>query len=248
MSTAGLSASAPAIAPKSLAARCVGVLLSPVTAFQEIVQAPGYIGPIVVLTLFSVAVTETMLNKIGMDFIIRRSIVQSGQSLTPEQIDQAVQRGASFGAIFAHLGGLLGVGVMVLVVAALGMLIANTIYGGEVKYGTSLAVAAYSYIPSVFASIIAVVMILFGDRESFNPNNLTPTNLGFFLDIHSVSKPLYTLATSLDVFSFWILGLLGIGFAAAIGKKTKPLSVFLPFLGLWAVWVLVRAGLAMLSS
>lgn len=247
MSTADLSAPAPAAAPKSLAERVIGVLLSPVEAFQEIVQAPGFLGPIILLTVLSIAVTETMLNKIGMDFIIRQSIAQSGQSLTPEQIDQAVQRGATFGSIFAHVGGLLGVAIVTLIIAGIGLLIANAIYGGEVNFKTAYSVATYSFIPSVFSSIIAVVMILFGDRESFNPRNPAPTDLGFFLDIHTTSKPLYALASSLDIFSFWIMGLLGIGFAAAIGKKTKPLSVFLPFFGLWAVWVLVRMGLAMIG-
>ena len=55
-----------------------------------------------------------------------------------------------------------------------------------------------------------------------------------------------TLAGSLDLFSFWSLAMLGIGFSQAAGGKVGAGKIFLIFLGLWLAWVLVKVGLVAL--
>jgi Yip1 domain len=231
-------------APQSFAARVAGVFLSPGETFTDIVRRPNFWPPLILGVAGSALIAETMLAKVGMERIVRSAIEQSGRasSMTPDQVEQAVSQGAKFGTIFAHLGGLLGAPVVLLIVAAVGMGITGGIFGSSVSFKTAFSIACYANLVSVLGAVMAFVMILFGDPDHFNPQSPVPTNLGFFLDPQQTSKPLFALATSLDLFSFWLMGLLGIGFSAATGKRAKPFSVFLCFFGLWSVLVLARMG------
>ncbi len=46
--------------------RLVGVFLSPRESFADIVREPDFVAPLIAIVLSTVAVTETMLAKIGM--------------------------------------------------------------------------------------------------------------------------------------------------------------------------------------
>lgn len=231
---------------KSFPERFLGVYISPGETFADIVRKPGFIAPMIVAAIMSIAVTETMLAKIGMERIIRMSIEHSSRasSMTPQQVDQAVEQGAKIGGIIAHVAGVLGAPIILLILAGIGLLIVNAIFGGQANFKTALSVACYAYMPAVLGGLMTIALILFGDPEHFNPENPAPTNVGFFLNPLDTSKPLLRFATSLDVFTFWLLILLGMGFSAASGRKAKTVSVFLVFLGLWLVLVLGRVAWA----
>jgi hypothetical protein len=94
---------------------------------------------------------------------------------------------------------------------------------------------------------MAVAMILFGDPEHFNAQNPVPGNVGFFLNAREVSKPLYAVASSADIFTIWFLILLGVGLSQATGGKVKASSISLVYAGFWMIWVLGKAGLAMIG-
>ena|SRR5579863_351242 len=232
--------------PKSIIERFIGVYISPGETFADIARKPDFIAPLIVGMVAAIAVTETMLAKIGMERIVRMSLEHSSQasSMTPEQMDQAVSRGANIGAIAAHVFGILGVPIFLVIIAALGLLFVNAIFGGQINFVKALAVSCYANLPSVLGSVMAVALIFFGDPEHFNPQSPMPSNLGFFLS-PDTSKPLMVLASAGDIFSFWFMILLGIGYSEASGKKVKPLTIFLCFFGLRAVLLCAQMGVAM---
>ena len=236
-------------APLSFVQRCAGVFFSPRETFAEIARQPDFIGPLVISIMASVAMTETMLTRIGMERIIRMSIERSSRasSMSPEQIEQAVNQGAKVGAVFAHLGGLLGPAVVLLIIAGLGLLILNGIFGAQVKFATVFAVTCYANLVGILGIAMAIAVILFGDPEHFNPQDPTPSNPGFFLNPVETSRSVMALAASFDIFALWFMALLGIGLSEATGRRVKALSIFLSYFGLWAVWVLARMGLAQLG-
>jgi Yip1-like protein len=229
---------------QSFAARVAGVFLSPLETFAVIARRPDFWPSLILGIAGNLLVAETVLARVGMARVVRSAIEQSARSasMTPEQLEQAVRQGARFGTIFTHLGGLLGAPVFLLVLAAVGMAISSAIFGSGVNFKTAFSIACYANLVNVLEAVIAVVMILFGDPDHFNPRSPVPTSLGFFLDPQRTSKPFYALATSLDLFSFWLMALLGIGFSAAIQRRARPFSVFLCFFGLWTVLVLARMG------
>ncbi|MBZ5542823.1 MAG: YIP1 family protein [Acidobacteriia bacterium] len=229
--------------------RWLNVYISPGAAFQDIARKPEFIFPLIVGVVGGLAVIETMLGKIGAAQIIRTSIEQSGRAsnMTAEQMQQAISRGSPFVTVTTHLVAVLGPVIFVLIVAALGLAIVNGILGGKLGFKTSLSVAAYSILPGAISSLMTVAVILFGDVERFNPNNPSPTNLGFFLNPLETSKPLMAVASSVDLFSVWTLVLLGIGYSEVTGRKVKALSVSMIYLGALLVWVLGKVGLAAIT-
>lgn len=246
----GATASAAEVAGpgKSIGARLVGVFFSPGATFADIARKPDFLVPLLLLVACSVAVTETMLAKIGIEQIIRNQIEHSsrGASMTPEQIQQAVEQGAKFGAILTHIIGVVAVPIFLLIIAGVGMLIVSAIFGSPVSFKTAFSVASYANVIFILSSLMTLAMILFGDAEHYNPQNAIPSNPAFFLD-PGTSKPLMALAGSIDIFSFWIMALLAIGFSQATQRKVKTMSVFLCFFGLWAVVVVIKIGLSMLG-
>jgi len=233
--------------PMSFGARFAGVFHSPGSTFADIARKPGWLAPLLVLVASAVLFTEAMLWKVGMDRIIRMSLEQSPRAaqMAPEQVEQAVTQGGKIWAIFAHLGGVLGTPIVMLIVAGLGLLIVNAIFGKDLEFPVAFSVTCYSHLPSILAMLMGLAMIFLGDVERFNVRNPIPTNPGFFLNPLETSKPLYVLASSLDIFTIWLLVLLGIGFSAATGRKVKASSIFACFAGLWIVWVLIKLGLSL---
>lgn len=234
--------------PKSFGARLVGVFISPSPTFADIARKPDFLFPLIVAVIAALAVTETMLAKIGMERIVRLSIEQSSRaaSMSPEQMEQAVTQGAKFGAVLAHLGALLGPPIGLLIIAGLGLLIVNGIFGAQLNFRTAFSVTCYANLVTILGALMALLLVLFGDAEHFNPQNFVPSNVGFFLNPSETSKPVYSLAGSLDLFTIWLIGLLGIGFSEATGSKVKTTSVLLSYLGLWIIWVLGKMGFAIL--
>lgn len=227
------------------AGRCFGVFTDPVGTFNAIVRKPDFWPPLIILILIWIALSELMAGKIGIETIVRRSLELSGRAsgMTPEQMQKAVEQGAKVGSIFLHFS-FLNIPIFLIIIAAIGMLILKAVFGTPIGFKKAFSVAVYADLPYVIAGILGIFVISFGDPAGFNPQNFIPANVGFFLSPENISRPLYSIATALNVFSFWLMGLLGIGFAAAAGRKMRPRSVFFCFLGLWVIWVLVRAGLA----
>ncbi len=124
---------------KSFPARFAGVFLSPGSTFTDIVRKPDFLAPLIAAVVAAVAVTETMLAKIGMERIVRASIDQSSRasSMSPEKVQQAIEQGARFGAIIAHISGLVGVPIVVLILAGLGLAILNGIFGQASEFQDS---------------------------------------------------------------------------------------------------------------
>jgi len=232
---------------RSFWSRWVGVYFSPRPAFEDIARKPDFILPLVVSVVSALAVTETLLAKVGMARIIRMSIEQSGRNLPAEQMEQAVRSGETIGTVMAHVGAVLGGPIFMLILAALALAIVNGIFGGQINFKTSFAVACYANLIGVLGALMALPLILFGDLERFNPQNPMPSNVGFFLNPLETSKPLMAVAGSLDIFSFWLIALLGVGYSAAAGGKIKAFSIGAIYFGLWLIIVLGKVGFALLT-
>jgi len=234
---------------QSFPERLLGIFISPAETLADVARKPGFLAPLIAVVIAAIAVTETMLWKIGMERIVRMSIEQSSRasSMSPDQMDQAVRQGARIGAIFAHIGGIVVPPIALLIIAGLGLLIVNLIFGAQTKFKKVFSLICYANLVSLLGSLMAVAVILFGDPDHFNAQNPVPSNVGFFLNPREVSKPLYSLASSADIFTIWLLILIAVGLAEGTGRKVKPLPIFLVYAGFWVVWILVKMGLSMLG-
>lgn len=234
---------------QSFLERIIGVFTEPGKTFEDIARRPDFISPLILLILVSLAVTETMLSKIGMQRIIQASLLQSGQAsqLTPEQINQAIARGAAIASVFAHLSALFGVPIFLAAVAGVGLLVLNGVFGIQASFKKVFSVACYADLPSVLGGMMAMAVMFFGDPDHFNPRSPSPSNLGFFLNPLETSRPVLALASSFDIFIVWFLILLAIGLSRVSNGAVKSRSIFFIYFGLWMILVVARVGFALVT-
>ena len=230
--------------------RALEVFTSPGRAFESIVRRPDFLVPLIIMTVSSIVVVEAMLQKVGVGRIIRHSIEMSGRAsqLTPEQIDQAVQRTSAITGILMRAGAVVGVPIFLLVIAAVGLFVVNVVFGASANFKTCFSVVCYANLVLLISAVLGLVMILLGDVEQFNAENFTPTTVGFFLNPHETSKPLYTLASSFDLLRIWFIVLASMGLSAATSRKVGTLGIFLAYLGIWIVIVLGHVGFVALMG
>jgi hypothetical protein len=250
MGDAVVSPAEPDVPAQSFPERLMGVFISPGETFADVARKPDFWAPLITLILGSVAVVETMLWKIGMERIIRMQLAQSSRTanMSPEDLDKIVATQVKVGAIFAHVVGVVGPPIGLLVIAGIGILIVNVIFGARSRFKTVFSLVCYADLVTLLGAIMSIALMFFGDPDRFNSQNPVPGNIGFFLNPHDVSKPLYALASSADIFSIWLLILLGIGLSKGTGGKVKPTPIFLVFTGIWLLWVLAKVGLSMIGS
>lgn len=229
----------------SAADRCFGVFTEPAKTFASIVRKPDCLAPLIAMIVLSIVTIQLLLSRVGAVEIVRRSLEESGRASTmsTQQMQQALTTGAKYTAGFMHVSSVIGVPILVLILAVVGMFIMKLFFGRPVRFKTAYSLATYAEFPTIIAWILAIIVVEMGDPAAINPRNLTPTNFGFFLPRGSVSKFVMSIGTSVDLFSFWVMALLGIAFASSAKGKVKPRSVFFCFLGLWIIFVLIRAGL-----
>ena len=226
--------------------RALNIFISPGRAFDSIIQRPDFIAPLILTIVGSGVFIEAIIQKIGVTRIIRHAIEAGGkaQQLSPEQLDQTVNRAAAFTAISMRVFGTLGIPIFLLIIAAAGLLIANVIFGGSAKFKTCFAVVCYSNLVLQLAVVLGLIMVFMGDPEQFNPENPTPTTLGFFLNPREISKVVYVLASSFDILRVWFIALASMGISRATEKRVGTTAIFLAYLGLWILIVLGHAGMA----
>jgi hypothetical protein len=227
--------------PQSFPSRFMGVFFSPGETFASIARRPDFIAPLIVLMAGTIAVTETIIAKIGMERILRMALEQRGQANIPPE---AFQRALQIQSIIMHVVGVVSLPIILLIIAAVGLLIVNALFGAKVSFKQAFSATCYANLVGFLGALMALALILFGDPEHFNLQNFIPTNPGYFMNPLETSKPMAAVAGSLDIFTFWVMALLSIGFSEATMRKVRARTLFFIFFGLWAVWVLGKVGLA----
>ncbi len=149
----------------SFFSRALGVFISPGRTFDSIARRPDFLAPLITMTVASMVLIEAMLQKIGAGRIIRISIEMSGKAaqMSPEQIDQAVSKTATFVAISMRLGGILVPPIIMVVIAAVGLFIVNVVFGASADFKTCLSVVCYANMVLLVGVVLGLVLTFFGD-------------------------------------------------------------------------------------
>jgi hypothetical protein len=231
--------------------RLLGIFISPGETFADVARKPDFVPPLVLLVLLSVAGAEAFLHKIGMEPILKWALEHSSRtaSMAPDQIQGLVEKMVPYYTWIARAAGVVWPVLVVLVAAVVGLVAVNSVFGGQITFKTAFSISCYAYAVNIIYDLIALTMTAFGDPEHFisNPQNPTPTSVGFFLNPLDTSKPLLALGGSLEIFTFWNMALLAVGLSVGPGRKAKAVPLFFTLFGLWVVMVLIKMGLATLG-
>jgi hypothetical protein len=223
----------------SALARVAGVFASPGPTFASIARRPGWVLPLLISTVLSIAGAAAIVPRIDFEAAVRERIAARDQTIPEDRVEQIIAAQKKFAGFFAYVSALLAPTLITLVLALI-FWISFKAFGWELTFRKSFGVTAHALLPSIFSSML---LIFFATRlDLINPadiGDLTHANLGLFVDRHG-NPVLHSLLGSVDVISIWVFALLVIGFALAANVPRKKSALLIG--ALWVIYVLGKAG------
>jgi hypothetical protein len=242
--TIAVSPDAPEPAPQmSAISRVFNVLFSPKKTFEDIVRKPGWVVPLLISTILSIGVSFTMAQRVNWREYISQQMEKSPQAaqLSPEQKEQRLDAGVKFTTPFVYAVGVVGpvIGALVFALIFWG---AYSLMGGiSTNFSTAFSIAAHAFMTGLISAPLLILVLFLKDPSAIDPNNPLASNIAaVFPD--DAPQWLVALGKSFDVFTFWTLILLAIGFAAVNPKKLKGAKPYTIAFSVWAVYVVLRVG------
>jgi hypothetical protein len=226
--------------PDSAFGRLVGVFVSPVRTFAAIAKKPTWLVPFLLWTALSFLVGQLVVTRMDLRKTIQDGAEQRGQTMTDAQLEKAVEQSRKMSWLFEILPVLVPALISVLVAGVYWM--ACQAFGWELKFRQSYGVTIHAFLPGIVLSVGLLAMLW--NRQSIDPQtvgDLLPTNPGVLVSAKS-AKALHSLLSSLDVMSFWTMGLLVLGLSAASGAPRGRMAGLV--FGLWGLYVLGKTGIA----
>jgi hypothetical protein len=250
MATTPVSAPAPDAQPSlSPVARIIGVFFSPKSTFQDIVRKPSWMLPILLTTILSILVSVAINQRINWREFMSQQIEKSPRAaqMSAEQKQQQIEGGAKFTPPFTYAIGVLGPIVITLIITLV-MWGAYSLFGGaSTNFTTAFSITAHAFLTGLVSSPLFILILYLKPYGTADLDNPVAANLAAFLPDES-AKWLVALCKSIDLFTFWTLILLAIGFAAVNPKKLKGAKPFTIAFIVWAVFVVCRIGWAFIFS
>ncbi len=217
----------------------IDLYFSPREAFTRIVRSPRILVPLVAYGLIVLGFTGVWMSKMDPTEFMKTQIEESGRAdqMSAEQRQMQIEQGARFMGVGGWVFGPVFIVIMLLVVSGALMFIYRFFFAGEVSFKQSLAIVVWVFLAVSIVSVpvTLAVLALKGDWN-VDPNQVVQANLGLLLDKSTAAKPLWALATSIDVFVLWMVFLLAVGFGVACRKPTSS--------AIWGVgiaWALIVA-------
>jgi hypothetical protein len=229
--------------------RILGVLFSPKATFESIVRRPTWILPLILIVVVSVGVVFTFSQRVGWrNFMIRQNQQNSRtqkqmESMTEEQREKLIDTQTKVAPIFAYVAVVLLPFISALVVGAVLMLAFNLIHGTKIGFVPSLGIISYSWVPGIIGALLGILVLFLKDPSTVDLEHLVASNGGAFL-ADDAPKWMLTLFTAFDLFAFWNMILMAIGFSAADPKKISFGKALGTVVGVWLIYVIVKVGLA----
>jgi hypothetical protein len=229
--------------------RIAAVFFEPKKAFADIAARPRWIVPVVLILLVSMTLTILYTQRGGWRVMMQQRMDDSSRAaqMTPEQREQAIEMGAKYAAMSVYFTPVI-IAVMFLIVAGVLTGITAGILSAPVRFKQVFAIVCYANLPGIISGLMTIVVLQLKNLADFNLSNPLMFNPGAFMDPKTSSKFLYSLATSLDLFSFWIMLLIATGLKAAAGKKLSFGGAFFAVALPWAVYVLGKSAFAGMFS
>lgn len=229
--------------------RVIGVIFSPKATFEDIARKPSWVLPILITTVLSVISVVALNQRVNWHDYIIQQIEKSPRAdqLTAEQKQQQADMGAKFTVGIVYASGLLVPICFALLVGLVMWGAYNLLAGTGARFSQSFAILAHAGLVGIVSTPLFLLVLFLKPPGTLDPENPLATNLAALLPEES-AKWLVTLCKSIDVFTFWTLILVAIGFAAVNPRKLKGAKSFIIAFTVWAVYVVIRVGVAFIFS
>ncbi|HVS00424.1 MAG TPA: Yip1 family protein [Thermoanaerobaculia bacterium] len=221
----------------SAANRIWKVLVAPRETFQSIAAHPSWGLLFVVTVLVSIAAWYLLAQKIDFAESLRQQFEQQGRDVP----SGTAEKMAGVTKIITLVGA--GIAPMVLVLLMALVYMAFNLFGGRLRYVTSVSVVLHAGVPNLLKLLLSLPVAMSRDSILLEEAQmgLLKSNLAAFAP-ENAGRQLYLLLASFDVFALWSLFLLIVGFSAAARVSRAKASAFV--LVFWAALILLFVALA----
>jgi hypothetical protein len=234
----------------SEAGRLGGVFHAPAETFPDVSAHGRWWVPALIMGVMGLLFVTLFVQRVGFDRMIQKTIDASPQmqDLPADKKADAIAMQRKIMPPVMYTMPVVGVLAGIIIVGGVLLFVMNGLMDAGLRFKNALNICAYSMLPaSVVSSVLMVVVMFLKSPDEFDIEHPLAFNLGAFLSPDSTSKYLVSLASSFDLFTFWMIALMAIGFSAAVGAKKLPFSkALIGILIPWGVWVLCKVGLAAL--
>lgn len=230
-------------------ARVFGAIVSPRATFQDIARKPGWLAPILILIIINLSVTTVFNRHVGWRAFMEKQDLQSRRAqqqmaqMTPQQKEHMIDLQVKVAPVIGYVFSVIGPAIVFLIIGAIFMGIFNATASAALDFKTSFSITAHAWMPFTLVGLLGILVMYLKPRDTVDIQNLVASNVGALLS-NSAPVWLQTLCSSLDVFSFWVIGLLAFGYSLARPKKLKMGTTLAWVVGVWAAFVLIRTGIA----
>ena len=226
--------------------RLAGVFFEPSKTFADIARRPTWLVPLVLWIVTGIAVTALFGQHVGWERMMRHQLETSsrGQQMPADQREQAIAMQSRIAPLFGYVGILVGVPLYCLIAAGIFTGLVAGVMSAPVKFKQAFAVVAWANLPNLIVAALTIVVMFLKNPDDFDLQNPLMFNIGAFMDPEHGSKFLHSMATSIDLFSFWVILLIATGLKAAAGKRLSFGGALFAVLLPWAVYVLIKSALA----
>jgi hypothetical protein len=234
--------------PEEAAPGFLGILgdlyFAPSAAFAAVLKRPAFWAPLLLVLGLNAGFTAMWLKKVDAEAFMKARIEESGRMdrIAADQRAGIIEQQARFLPVMAGLGPLFAV-IFLLVIAGALTFVFRFFYAGEVAFRQGFAVTSWTSAAVGLVSLPLTLLILFlKDDWTLNPQEVLQANPSLLVERGDVAGPLFALLSSLDLFSFWMIALLALGFGLACRARISSAlwGVLVP----WAVYVLGKVGLS----
>lgn len=220
-----------------------GALLEPRRTFARLAARPTFVIALLVLVVLGAASVWVGFSKVDPQDMLR-SLEEQGRELPPSMVE-APEKMMGFMKWSAVAGAAVVAPLLYLAIAAI-FLVALRLLGSEISYRQSLSVTLHGMLPLAVAALLGLVVGLLREQVSMRElesGALLLSHLGFLAGEES-SAVVRALLTSVDLFSFWCIALLALGFelVARVSRAAAWGTVGV----VWGLGIAVKALLALL--
>src|SRR5712692_624206 len=214
------------------------VFFSPSAAMDSLARKPRFLLPLIIVTIIGTATMVIALQKGVIEHGMRQKMETNPRfdQIPAERREAIIEQSAKFGSYTVIGGAVIGPTMGLLLTSGVLLLLTNVVVGAKVRFQQVMAVVSHSWMPLAISHGIAIPILLAKEPDTVDFQNIVVANLSFLFSPTEQHR-LYMIATSIDLFSFWVIGLLALGLARLSGKGTgTALAIILiP----WALYVAI---------
>lgn len=224
--------------------RIFGVLFSPRATFQSIVRRPTWILPIIISCLVFLGTVGLFGYRGGWPSYFEKQLASNSrfQQMPKDQQQRTLALQLKYGPPVAYVEGVIAPFVGALVMAAILLGLFKGLAGAQIGFKTSLGIVSYAWVPNLISGLLGILVLALKDPSTVDLQNIVASNASIFVSGDS-ARWLIALLGAIDIFSFWVMILLAMGYSAAAPKKLSTGKAFAWIFSAWLIYVFVKVGL-----